>query len=68
MAVKNNKTINIGDVMSPTVCKESERCRVYISWKDKIMHGQYLRDLVGKDGVQSWKWLNDSDLKGCLDL
>ena len=31
------------------------------------MHGQYLRDLDGKDSVQSWKWLKDSDLKGCAE-
>ena len=69
VAVKN-KTINIGDVVSPIVYKETERYRVYISWKGEIVHGQYLRDLVGKDGVQSWRWiwLNDSDVKGCLDL
>jgi len=29
------------------------------------MHGQYLRDIVGKDDVQSWEWLKDSDLRRC---
>ena len=29
------------------------------------MHGQDLRQLDGKDGIQSWKWLKDSGLKGC---
>ena len=62
VAVKNT-TINT-DVMSPTVYTETERCKVYNSWKDKVMHGQYLRDLDGKDDMQSWKWLNDIDLKG----
>ena len=55
------------DVMSPTVYKETERCRVYNSWKDKVMHGQFLREVDGKDGVQSWKWMKDSDLEGCTE-
>ena len=53
--------------MSPTVYKEAERCRVYNSWKDKVMHGQYLRELDGKDGIQSWKWLKGNNLKGCTE-
>ena len=31
------------------------------------MHGQYLRDLDGKDSIQSWKWLRESDLNGCTE-
>ena len=64
VVVKNNRTINTEDVMTPTVYKKNERCRVFNSWKDKIMHSQYLRNLDGKDSVRSWKWLKDSDLKG----
>jgi len=67
VAVKNSKTINTEDVVSPTVYKETERCRVYNSWKNKVMHGQYLRELDGKDCIKSWKWLKDSDLKGCTE-
>ena len=40
VAVKSSKTINTEDVVSPTVYKERERCRVYNSWKNKVMHGQ----------------------------
>ena len=67
MAVRSNETINKEDVVSPTMYKKNERCRVYNYWKDKIMHDQYLRDLDGTDSVQSWKWLKDSDLKGCKE-
>ena len=67
VAVKNSNTINTEDVVSPTLCKETERCRVYNSWKDKVMHGQYLRELDGKDDIQSWKWLKANDLKGCTE-
>ena len=49
IAAKNNKTINTDNVVTPTVYKKNERCRVYNSWKDKTMHGQYLRDLDGKE-------------------
>ena len=67
MAVKNSKTINTEDVVSPTVYKETKRCRVYKSWKNIVMLGQYLRELDGKGGIQSWKWLKDNDLKGCSE-
>ena len=67
VAVKDNKTIHADDVVSPTVYKETERCRAYNSWKEKAMHGQYLRELDGKDGVQSWKWMKDSELEGCME-
>ena len=67
VAVKSNKTINTENVVTPTVYRKNERCRVCNFWKDKIMHGQYLRDLDGKDNVKSWKWLKDSDLKGCTE-
>ena len=65
--VKSNKTIITEDVMTPAIYKTSERCSVYNSWKDKIIYGQYSRDLDGKDSVQSWKLLKDSDLKGCTE-
>ena len=58
-------TINTEDVVSTTIYKETEWCRAYNSWKDKVMHGQYLRELDGKDRIQSWNWLSGSDLKGC---
>ena len=67
VAIRDNETVNTEDVVSPIIYKKSERCRVCNSWKDKIMHGQYLGDLDGKDSVQSWKWLKDSDLKGCTE-
>ena len=53
--------------MCTTVYKETERCWVYNPWKDIVMHGQYLRELDGKDDVQSWKWIKDSDLEGCTE-
>ena len=42
--VKNKKTINTEGIINPTVCKKNESRRIFNSWKDKIMHGQYLRD------------------------
>ena len=51
VAVKNKKTINTEDVVSPTVYEETERCRACNSWKNKVMHGQYLRDVDGRDSA-----------------
>ena len=62
VGVKYNKTINAEDVMCPKACKGTEI--VYNSWKDKAMHDQCLRDLDEENGVQAWKWLKESDLKG----
>ena len=54
VTVRNNKTISTNGVVTPAIYKKNERCRIYSSWKNKIIHGQYLRDLDGKDSVQSW--------------
>ena len=31
------------------------------------MHGQYLREVNGKDQNSTWRWLQKSDLKGCTE-
>ena len=67
VAVKNNKTIRTEEATTPMVYKQNERCRVDNSWTEKIMHGQYLRYLDGKDSLQPWQWLKDTDLKGCTE-
>ena len=35
-----------------------------VQWKQKVLHGQYLRDLPGEtDLARSWDWLTKADLK-----
>lgn len=67
MAVKDSETISTKEATISMVYKRSQRCKFYNSWKEKIMHGQLLRDLSGKDSVQSWKRAKNSDLNGGKD-
>ena len=34
-------------------------------WTAKRIHGQFARDIVGKDKNSTWRWMRKSDLKGC---
>ena len=35
-----------------------------VQWQQKILHGQYIRDLPeGTDLVRSWEWMTNADLK-----
>ena len=31
------------------------------------MHGQFARDMEGKDKNITWRWMRKSDLKGCTE-
>ena len=44
--------------------KQKERISM---WKDKKMHGQYLREVNDNDHNSTWRWLQKSDLKGCTE-
>ena len=32
-------------------------------WREKVMHGQYLRDKTGVDWERTWQWVTNGDLK-----
>ena len=44
--------------------KQKERIS---KWKDKKMHGQYLREVNDKNQNSTWRWLQKRDLKGCTE-
>ena len=37
------------------------------AWKQKVMHGQFVRDKEGVKWDKSWQWLAKGDLKGCTE-
>ena len=37
-------------------------------WRGKAMHGQYLRQMEGKDDSKTWKWLKKSNSKGSAEI
>ena len=36
-------------------------------WKQKMMHGQFVRDKEGVNWDKSWQWMAKGDLKGCTE-
>ena len=36
-------------------------------WKQKRMHGQYVREKEGIDWDRTWQWIAKGDLKGCTE-
>ncbi|CAH3141403.1 unnamed protein product [Porites evermanni] len=44
------------------VRKETEN-----EWKQKRMHGQYVRGKEGIDWDRTWQWIAKGDVKGCTE-
>ena len=61
--VKFHGHLNIEECKEPKTLKKENREKVYLDWKDKRMHGQFLRDNNETDWKRTWQWLNKGDLK-----
>ena len=58
VAVKDSNTIpGCQESMKPNEFKKLKQEERINTWKDKAMFGQYLRELEGKDKVNTLKWL-----------
>ena len=57
--VGDSNVVNISEAVDP---KETEN-----EWKQKRMHGQYLREKEGIDWDKTWQWIAQGDLKGCTE-
>ena len=53
--------------MEPTKCKKSKNQEMEETWKQKVMHGQFVRDKEEVNWDKSWQWLAKGDLKGCTE-
>ena len=54
-----------GQVIDKTLNKHQDEDIRHDTWKNKILHGQYIRQLneEGLDPVSSWNWLHQQNLK-----
>ena len=68
VAVKESNTLpGCRNAIKPTEFKKLKQQERINNWKDKTMHGQYLREMNDKDKNNTWRWLQKSDLKGCTE-
>ena len=53
-----------GEDIDKVIDKQRDESFRETTWKDKVMHGQYIRKMAeGPDTVESWSWLHQQDLK-----
>ena len=68
IAVRESNTLpNCDKAMKPIEFKKLKQKERISKWKDKKMHGQYLREVNDKNQNSTWRWLQKSDLKGCTE-
>ena len=54
-------------MIKPSEYKRNKNQGKEKEWKEKVMHGQYLRDKIGVDWTRTWQWVTTGDLKGCTE-
>ena len=59
--------VNVKDTVKPSEYKRNKNQGKEKEWKEKVMHGQYLRDKTGVDWERTWQWVTNGDLKGCTE-
>ena len=57
-------TVKVDKAKDPKEYKTSEKREMGNKWKEKQMHGQYVRDMAGVNWEKTWEWLRKGDLKG----
>ena len=65
--VKDSFVVNISEAVDPKECKVDELKEMENEWKQKRMHGQYVREKEGIDWDRTWQWIVKRDLKGCTE-
>ena len=60
-------TVKIDKAKDPKAHKKSEKPEMENKWKEKQMHGQYVRDMKGIDWGKTWLWLQKGDPEGCTE-
>ena len=48
--------------------KVNEAKHTESEWKQKVVHGQDVREKGGIDWERAWQWIAKGDLKGCTDV
>ena len=65
VAVRTTWTITNKETINPKEFKKTKEEQRKNEWTVKRMHGQFARDLEGKDNNNTWRWMRKTDLKGC---
>ena len=65
--VNKHQMLQNDEAVEPKQYKDNRKQIVEAVWKDKEMHGQFVRELQGVDWDKTWQWLLKGDLKGCTE-
>ena len=65
--VGDSNVVNISEAVDPKEYKVNEVKERENEWKQKRMHGQYVREKEGIDWDRTWQWIAKEDLKGCTE-
>ena len=59
--------VNTEEAIAPSECNKAKSQEMEDAWKQKQMHGLFVRDKEGVNWDISWQWLAKGDLKGCTE-
>ena len=65
--VGDSNVVNISEAVDPKEYKVDEVKETENEWKQKRLHGQYVREKEGIDWDRTWQWIAKGDLKGCTE-
>ena len=65
--VGDSNVVNISEAVDPKEYKVNEAKQTENEWKQKRMHGQYVREKEGIDWDRTWQCIAKGDLKGCTE-
>ena len=64
--VGDSNVVNISEAVDPKEYKVNEAKETENKWKQKRMHGHYVREKE-VDWDRTWQWITKGDLKGCTE-
>ncbi|CAH3118543.1 unnamed protein product [Porites lobata] len=64
--VGDSNVVNISEAVDPKEYKVNEVKETENEWKQKRMHGHYVREKE-VDWDRTWQWITKGDLKGCTE-
>ena len=66
-SVNKHQILRNDEAVEPKQYKDNRKQIVEAVWKDKEMHGQFVRELQGVDWDKTWQCLLKGYLKGCTE-
>ena len=65
--VRDSNVVNISEAVDSKEYKVNEAKQTANKWKQKRMHGQYVREKEGINWNRTWQWTAKGDLKGSTE-